>query len=75
MKGKRNAKKYPYKGKMLQMGEILALPECTKSRTCIMMHLKKGKSLEEIFAIEVAPLKAKKIKKNASMLNDEPVAN
>ena len=64
MKGKKNAKKYPYKGKMLQMCEILSLPECTKSRNNIRTHLLKGKSLEEIFAIEVAPAKARKLERD-----------
>ena len=64
MKGIRNPKKYPYKGKMLQMCEILSLPECTKSRNNIRTHLLKGKTLEEIFAIEVAPAKAKKAERD-----------
>jgi hypothetical protein len=64
LKGLRNPKKYEYRGQMLQMAEILALPECTKSRNNIRAHLLKGKTLEEIFAVEVAPAKAKKIKRD-----------
>ncbi len=59
MKGMKTPKKYPYKGKMLQMAEILALPECTKSRNNIRTHLLKGKTLEQIFAIETCPAKAR----------------
>jgi hypothetical protein len=58
VKGMKTPKKYPYKGKMLQMAEILALPECTKSRNSIRTHLLKGKTLEQIFAIETCPAKA-----------------
>ena len=57
--GAKNPKKYPYKGNMLQMCQILALPECTKSRNNIRTHLLKGKTLEQIFAIETCPAKAK----------------
>lgn len=59
MKGMKRPNKYPYKGKMLQMCQILALPECTKSRNNIRTHLLKGKTLEQIFAIETCPAKAK----------------
>ncbi len=59
MKGMRKPNKYEYKGNMLQMAEILALPECTKSRNNIRTHLLKGKTLEQIFAIETCPAKAK----------------
>ncbi len=68
MKGKKNPKKYPYKGEMLQMAQILALPECTKSRNNIRQHLIAGKSLEQIFAIDVAPKKAKVLKADADKI-------
>ena len=68
MKGMKTPNKYEYKGSMLQMCQILALPECTKSRNHIRTHLIKGKTLAEIFAIDVAPAKTKALKVDADKI-------